>query len=130
MHFGAGRDRRGTVIVLTIGTGIGSAIFVDGALVPNTEFGHLVIRGKKAEHRASDRVRKAEDLDWERWGVRLSEVLRELEGLFWPDLFILGGGVSKKHEKFLPQLDCRTPAVPAGLKNNAGIVGAALAARR
>lgn len=130
MYFGAGRDSRGTVIVLTIGTGIGSAIFVDGTLVPNTEFGHLLIRGKKAEHRASDRVRKDEDLGWQRWADRLSEVLRELEGLFWPDLFILGGGVSRKHEKFLAHLDCRTPVVPASLKNEAGIVGAALAARR
>ncbi len=130
MRFGAGRDRSGTVIVLTVGTGIGSAIFVDGRLVPNTEFGHLEIRGKEAEDRASDRVRKAKDLSWSRWGERFSEVLGRLEDLFWPDLFIIGGGVSKKHDRWAEHVASKTPIVPAGLLNEAGIVGAAMAARR
>jgi polyphosphate glucokinase len=128
MRFGAGRGIDGLVIMLTLGTGIGSAIFMDGRLVPNTEFGHLEIRGKKAEHRASDRVRKEKKLDYEDWAARLQEYLRAMEDLFWPDLFILGGGVSKKHEKFFGFLDTRTPVVPAKLRNDAGIVGAACAA--
>lgn len=130
IHFGAGRDVDGTVIMLTLGTGIGSAVFIGGRLVPNTEFGHMEIRGKEAEERAADRVRKAEDLSWEKWAKRVSEVLQRMEALFWPDLFILGGGVSKKHQRFISALDCATPVVPAALRNEAGIVGAALAARR
>ena len=130
LHFGAGRDIDGTVIMLTLGTGIGSAVFSRGMLVPNTEFGHMDIRGREAEHRASDRVRKAEDLGWEKWARRVSEVLQRMEALFWPDLFILGGGVSKKEDKFFHALDCATPVVAATLRNDAGIVGAALAARR
>jgi polyphosphate glucokinase len=128
MRFGAGRGIDGLVIMLTLGTGIGSAIFMDGRLVPNTEFGHLEIRGKKAEHRASDRVRKEKKLDYEDWAGRLQEYLRVMEDLFWPDLFILGGGVSKKHERFLRYVSTRTPVVPAKLRNDAGIVGAAYAA--
>jgi len=128
MRYGAGRDRRGTVVLLTLGTGIGSAVFVDGVLVPNTEFGHLDIRGRKAEHRAAAQVRKNAKLSWPTWSARLSEILVVLEDLLWPDLFILGGGVSRKPEKFLPLLTCRTPVVPAALGNDAGIVGAALAA--
>lgn len=130
MRYGAGRDRNGTVIVLTFGTGIGSAIFVNGTLVPNTEFGHLELRGKKAEHRASDRIRKEQDLSWEKWAARVSELLLTLEDLFWPDLLVVGGGVSRKYDKFAPHLRCQTPVVPAALQNDAGIVGAALAARR
>lgn len=130
MHFGAGRDHEGTVIMLTLGTGIGSAVFTGGRLVPNTEFGHMDIGGKEAEALASDRIRKAEDLSWRRWARRLSQVLQSMEALFRPDLFILGGGVSKKHGKFLDAVECATPVVPATLKNEAGIVGAALAARR
>lgn len=129
MRFGAGRDRRGTVVLLTLGTGIGSSVFVDGVLLPNTEFGHLDIRGKDAEHRASARVREAEGLSWEKWAARLSEVLVAIEQLVWPDLYIIGGGVSRKHEKFLSLLQCRTAVVPAALGNDAGIVGAALAAQ-
>ena len=128
MRYGAGRERRGTVIMLTLGTGIGSAVFVDGMLWPNTEFGHLDIRGKEAEHRAAAQVRKNEGLSWEKWAGRVSEVLRVLESLLWPDLFIIGGGVIRKQDKFLPLLECRTPVVPAALGNDAGIVGAALAA--
>jgi polyphosphate glucokinase len=129
MRFGAGRDRRGTVVLLTLGTGIGSSVFVDGVLLPNTEFGHLDIRGKDAEHRASAQVREAEGLSWEKWAARLSEVLVAIEQLVWPDLYIIGGGISRKHEKFLSLLQCRTAVVPAALGNDAGIVGAALAAQ-
>lgn len=126
MRYGAGRDASGVVIMLTLGTGIGSAVFLDGELLPNTEFGHLEIRGKRAERRASDRVRKDKDLDWDDWSKRVEVYLRQMEALFWPDLFILGGGVSKHHEKFLPLIDTRTPVVPARLRNEAGIIGAAL----
>jgi polyphosphate glucokinase len=130
MRFGAGRGQRGTVVLLTLGTGIGSAVFLDGLLLPNTELGHLAIRGKAAERRAAAQVRKAEKLSWDKWAARLSEVLIAIERLLWPDLFILGGGVSRKHELFLPLLECRTPVVPATLGNDAGIVGAAIAAQR
>ncbi len=128
MRFGAGRKREGVVVVLTLGTGIGSAIFTDGHLVPNTEFGHLEVRGKDAEHRASDRVRKQKELDWKAWAGRINEFLSRMEGLFSPDLFIIGGGVSKKHEKFFPHLEARAEILPAELRNEAGIIGAALAA--
>jgi len=128
MRYGAGRGVDGLVIMLTLGTGIGSAIFMNGRLIPNTEFGHMEIRGKKAEHRASDRVRKEKDLKYEEWAKRLAGVLQAMEDLFWPDLFILGGGVSKKHDRFLPHVETRTPVVAAELRNEAGIVGAALAA--
>lgn len=130
MRYGAGRGVSGVVIMLTLGTGIGSAIFCDGRLLPNTEFGHLEVRGKAAERRASDRVRKTKELSWSRWATRLEEYLRVMEGLFWPDLFIIGGGVSKHHQEFLPLIDIRTPMVPASLRNEAGIVGAALEAAR
>ncbi len=129
MKFGAGQDRTGVVILLTLGTGIGSAIFVNGVLVPNTEFGHLDIRGKDAENRASDRIRKAEDLSWKEWAKRVNEYLQRMEALFWPDLFIIGGGVSKKHEKFFRYFDIKTEIVPAKTLNEAGIIGAALAAK-
>ena len=129
MAFGAGRQRqRGVVIMLTFGTGIGSAIFVDGRLLPNTEFGHLPIRGKDAEHRASDRVRKEDDLSWKAWSQRVNEFLDAMEFFFSPDLFIVGGGVSKKHHKFLPHIKVDADIVPAQLLNEAGIVGAAMAA--
>lgn len=129
MQFGAGKGRNGLVIVLTFGTGIGSAIFVDGRLVPNTEFGHMEIRGKDAEHRAADRIREEKDLSWEKWAGRVNEFLERMEQLFLPDLFIIGGGVSKKHQKFVPLLRTRAEIVPAQLLNDAGIIGAALAAR-
>ncbi len=125
--FGAGKDRAGVVIVLTLGTGIGSALFLDGTLVPNTEFGHLFLAGgQEAEAWASDRARKDEDLHWKKWGGRLDAYLKHLEFIFSPDLFILGGGVSKKSDKFMEFLDLKTPVVPAALRNEAGIVGAAL----
>jgi len=129
MQFGAGQGRQGIVIMLTFGTGIGSAIFVDGRLVPNTEFGHMELRGKDAEHRAADRVRTEKELSWEKWAERVNEFLGRMELLFSPDLFIIGGGVSKKHDKFLPLLQTRAEIVPAQLLNDAGIIGAAIAAK-
>lgn len=128
MEFGAGKGHKGTVIIITLGTGIGSAIFVNGQLVPNTEFGHMEVRGKDAEDRASDRIRKEEDLKWKKWAERVDEFLGRMEALFSPDLFIIGGGVSKKHEKFLPYLSIKTEVAPALLRNEAGIIGAARAA--
>lgn len=128
MHFGAGRDRKGVVIMLTFGTGIGSAIFIDGHLLPNTEFGHMKIRGKDAEHRASARVRTEKDLSWKQWSKRVNEFLGQMEFLFSPDLFIIGGGVSKKFAKFAPHLSVRAELQPAQLLNDAGIIGAAMAA--
>ncbi|GHA72280.1 polyphosphate--glucose phosphotransferase [Streptomyces termitum] len=132
MTFGAGRGRTGTVILLTLGTGIGSAVFTGGRLVPNTELGHLELKGHDAEKRASSRAREDEDLTWEHWATkRLRKYLAHVEMLFSPELFILGGGVSRKADKFLPYLDgLRTEIVPAELRNDAGIVGAAMAASR
>ncbi|GAA4072205.1 polyphosphate--glucose phosphotransferase [Nonomuraea soli] len=128
MTFGEGRDRKGVVLMLTFGTGIGSALFADGALVPNTELGHLELHGKDAEHRASDRVREEHDMGWDKWAERVEEYLRHVEMLFSPSLIIIGGGVSKKADKFLPHVKLSTPVVPASLQNQAGIVGAAMAA--
>jgi polyphosphate glucokinase len=129
-RFGAARGRAGVVIAVTLGTGIGSAVVVDGRLLPNTEFGHLILRGGDAEHWAANSVRERLELDWDEWASRVDEYLRLVEDLMWPDLFIVGGGVSKKADKFLPKLTCRTPVVPAELLNQAGIVGAALAVHR
>ncbi|MGH3937738.1 MAG: polyphosphate--glucose phosphotransferase [Pseudonocardiaceae bacterium] len=128
MRFGAGRDRDGVVVLLTLGTGIGSALFLDGELVPNTELGHLQVDGADAEDRAAASARDSEALSWADWAPRVSRYLQVLEDLFWPDLIILGGGVSKKAEKWLPLLECRSPVVAAALRNDAGIVGAAVAA--
>jgi polyphosphate glucokinase len=128
--FGAGRDQSGLIMMLTFGTGIGSALFLDGTLIPNTEFGHLELGGKDAEHRASDRAREADDLSWEKWAGRVEEYLRHVEGLLSPRLFIVGGGVSKKADRFFPLIDIRTPLVPATLLNNAGIIGAAVTAEQ
>jgi polyphosphate glucokinase len=128
MRFGAGVGRQGVVIVVTLGTGIGSALFVDGRLVPNTELGHMEIRGKDAEHRAAASVRERRDLPWHKWATYVDEFLDRLEALFWPDLVIIGGGVSSKFDRFGPLLTSRVPVVPASLGNEAGIVGAALAA--
>lgn len=128
MTFGAGKNQPGTTILVTIGTGLGTAIFHNGQLLPNTELGHIEIKGEDAETRASDAARQREDLSWEKFAKRLNRYLGKLEYLFWPDLFILGGGVIKKHEKFLPLLTLRTPIITAAFLNEAGIVGAALAA--
>jgi polyphosphate glucokinase len=127
MRWGAGRGIEGVVLMLTLGTGIGSSLFVGGRLVPNTEFGHIEIRGKDAEHRASDSARKREDLGWKEYAERLDEYLHRIEDLLWPDLIVIGGGISKKAEKFLPHLSARTRVVPAQMLNEAGIAGAALA---
>ena len=127
--FGAGRGQPGTVIMLTLGTGIGSAIFYSGQLIPNTEFGHMEMDGEDAEFRASDAARQREDLSWKKYAKRLNKYLQALEKLFWPNLFIIGGGISKESEKFLPLLTIDTHIVPAQLLNEAGIVGAALGAK-
>jgi polyphosphate glucokinase len=124
-RYGAAKGVDGVVFMATLGTGIGSALFVDGVLVPNTELGHLEVGGKDAETRAADSVRDAEGLSWEDWAKRLQKYFRAVENLLWPDLIIVGGGVSKKSEKFLPLLALRTPIVPAALRNDAGIIGAA-----
>jgi polyphosphate glucokinase len=128
MRFGAGRDQDGVVVLLTFGTGIGSALFVDGELVPNTELGHLQVDGADAEIRAAAAARDYEALSWADWAARVSRYLQALEDLMWPDLIIAGGGVSKKADKWLSLLECRTPVVAAALRNDAGIVGAATAA--
>ncbi|MFG3406638.1 polyphosphate--glucose phosphotransferase [Streptomyces sp. NPDC048142] len=129
MTFGAGRGRAGTVIVLTFGTGIGSAVFTDGRLVPNTELGHLELHGHDAEKHASTKAKEDEDLSWQHWAHRVQKYLLHVEMLFSPELFIIGGGVSRKAEKFLPLIEkVRAEMVPAQLQNNAGIVGAAMAA--
>lgn len=129
-RYGAARGVDGVVLVVTLGTGIGSALVVDGNLVPNTELGHLEIDGHDAETRASDAARDRDGLDFEAWAQRLQRYFSVVENLFWPDLFVVGGGVSKHHEKFLPLLDLRTRIVPAELRNAAGIVGAAALAAR
>jgi polyphosphate glucokinase len=128
--FGAGRDLPGLVMMLTFGTGIGSALFLDGVLVPNTELGHLEIDGKDAELRASDRAREVDDMSWEKWAGHVETYLKHLEMLLSPRLFIIGGGVSKKSDRFFPLIDIRTPMVPATLLNNAGIIGAAVTAEQ
>jgi polyphosphate glucokinase len=131
MQFGAGRGRTGTVIVLTFGTGIGSALFTDGVLVPNTEFGHLELNGHDAEKRASSKVKDDSDMTWEHWARRVQKYLAHVEMLFSPELFIIGGGVSRKSEKFLPLIEgVNAEIVPAQLQNNAGIVGAAMRAAK
>ena len=130
MRFGAGKGVTGTVLLLTLGTGIGSALFIDGVLVPNTEFGHIQIRGKDAEKRASEHAREEHDLSWGDWAGRVDEYLEHMEALLSPGLIIIGGGVSRKSGKFLPLLtELRAKVVPAALQNDAGIVGAALAVR-
>jgi polyphosphate glucokinase len=127
MAFGAGKDHPGTVLLLTLGTGIGSALFYNGVLVPNTEFGHIEIHGEDAEKRASEHAREEEDLSWGKWAGRLDTYLDKMEALLSPDLIIIGGGISKKSDKFLPKLSLRATIVPAALHNDAGIVGAAMA---
>jgi polyphosphate glucokinase len=128
MRFGAGKGVDGTVLLLTFGTGIGSALFTDGVLVPNTEFGHIEIRGKDAERRASELAREEHDLSWGSWAGRVDEYLSHVDGLLSPALIIIGGGISRKADKFLPLLTgLRAKVVPAALQNDAGIVGAAMA---
>lgn len=128
MRSGTGADRQGLVVVLTFGTGIGSAMFVDGQLVPNTEFGHIEVDGQDAETRAAASVKDTLELSYPQWAPRVSRYIQAMERFLWPDLIIAGGGVSKKEHKWLPLLDIRTPILGAALKNDAGIVGAATAA--
>jgi polyphosphate glucokinase len=130
IKFGAGKNRQGTVLLLTLGTGVGSALFYRGVLYPNSELGHLPIRGRAAEKHVAASVRKAKDLSWHDWGKRLNDYLGTLEDILWPELIILGGGVSAKSEKFFKYLKTRAPLVPAEFENEAGIVGAALWASR
>ncbi|MFJ4468950.1 polyphosphate--glucose phosphotransferase [Streptomyces sp. NPDC089424] len=129
MAFGAGRDRKGTVIMLTFGTGIGSALFTGGVLVPNSELGHLELHGHDAEKRASSKVKEDHDMSWEHWAQRVQQYLAHVEMLFSPELFVIGGGVSRKAHKFLHYIEgIEAEIVPAELQNNAGIVGAAMRA--
>jgi polyphosphate glucokinase len=129
MTFGAGVGEKGTVLMLTFGTGIGSALFTQGILVPNTEFGHVELHGEDAEKRASERAKELHDLSWGKWAGRVDEYLQHIEAVLSPDLFIVGGGISKQAEKWVPRLTgIRARIVPAALQNDAGIVGAAMAA--
>lgn len=130
MKFGAGKGAKGVVMMLTLGTGIGTAMFINGILLPNTELGHLEIRGKDAEKRAAARIRTEKKLTWEQWAERINEYLEKLDRLFSPDLLIIGGGISRRYEKYLPLLKSNAKIVPAKLFNDAGIVGAALAASK
>jgi len=128
VRFGAGRDVQGVVLLVTLGTGIGSALFIDGQLIPNTELGHIEFRGRDAELRASDRARLEHDWSWKSWAKRVDMYLTSLHNVLWPDLIIIGGGVSKNSARFFPYLTVKTKVVPAQFLNDAGIVGAALAA--
>ncbi|WP_058234073.1 polyphosphate--glucose phosphotransferase [Devriesea agamarum] len=129
MEFGAGKGHNGVVLVTTLGTGVGTALFIDGKLVPNTEFGHVLLHDDAAERYMAVSVREREELDWETWAARLQEYYSHIEFILNPDLIIVGGGISKKHARFLPLLDLKTPIVPAKLRNEAGIVGAAALGR-
>ena len=128
VRFGAGRDQPGLVFVLTIGTGMGTALFIDGRLVPNTELGHLELRGRDAEERVAESARDRLGLNWREWAAGFDEYLHALERLFWPDLFIFGGGASKRADNYLSYLTVKTPIALATFRNNAGIVGGALIA--
>jgi polyphosphate glucokinase len=128
IRYGAGQGHDGVVILITLGTGIGCAMFVDGRLVPNTELGHLHLHHGDAEDWAAESARERDQLSWKAWAKRISNYLELVESLLWPDLFIIGGGVSRRADKFLPFVECRTPVVAAALHNDAGIVGAAMVA--
>jgi polyphosphate glucokinase len=127
-HYGAGKGQSGLVVLLTFGTGIGSAVIHNGTLIPNTEFGHLEVGGKEAEQRAASSVKEKNDWSFEKWAKQVTKVLVSIENAVWPDLFIAGGGISRKADKWVPLLTNRTPVVAAALLNTAGIVGAAMAA--
>lgn len=128
MRLGAGRGRAGLILMLTVGTGVGTALFMDGKLIPNTELGHIEIRGKDAESRASDSARERKKQTWGEWAKRFDEYLARMSALLWPDLIIVGGGASKSFEKFAQHLTVSVAVEPAQLRNEAGIIGAALAA--
>lgn len=127
-RFGAGKDNSGVIVLLTFGTGIGSAVIHNGVLLANTEFGHLEVGGSEAEHRAASSVKERKNWSYERWTQEVTKVLVAVENAIWPDLFIAGGGISRKADKWIPLLKNRTPVVAAALLNTAGIVGAAMAA--
>lgn len=129
MEFGAGVNEKGTVFMAAFGTGIGTAIFHNKQLIPNTELGHVIMNGMKAEHYSANSIRTRDNLSWEEWGGRVNEYFLKVEFLFWPDLFILGGGVSKYFDEFSQYLHLDTPIVPAANRNHAGIIGAALGAK-
>jgi polyphosphate glucokinase len=126
-RYGAGKDNSGLVILLTFGTGIGSAVINNGTLIPNTELGHVEVDGKEAEHRAASSIKEHNDWSYKTWTKQVTKVLIAIENVMWPDLFIAGGGISRKADKWVPLLENRTPVVPAALLNTAGIVGAAMA---
>ncbi|CAM3612703.1 ROK family protein [Mycobacterium frederiksbergense] len=128
-HYGAGKDNTGVIVLLTFGTGIGSAVIHNGVLLPNTEFGHLEVGGKEAEHRAASSVKERKEWNYQRWTEEVTKVLVAVENAIWPDLFIAGGGISRKADRWIPMLKNRVPVVPAALLNSAGIVGAAMAAQ-
>lgn len=129
VRYGAARDVPGVILVLTFGTGIGSALFIDGRLVPNTELGHIDVGGVDGEDLAAAVLKERHGLSWAQWAERVEQYLARVERFLWPDLIVVGGGVSKRADKWLPLIRHRTPIVPAQLQNAAGIVGAALAAR-
>lgn len=130
MNYGVGKGVNGVVIFITVGTGIGTAIYINGQLLPNTEFGHVYLKnGLKAEHYTSDAIRKRDDLSWGKWAKKFNKYLITMENLFYPDLFIIGGGISKKFDKFKHNLDTKTKIVAAQLQNYAGIIGAAVSAK-
>jgi polyphosphate glucokinase len=128
-RFGAGKDNTGVIVLLTFGTGIGSAVIHNGVLLPNTEFGHLEVGGMEAEHRAASSVKEKKGWSYKRWAPEVTKVLVAIENAIWPDLFIVGGGISRKGDKWVPLLENRTPVLAAALQNTAGIVGAAMASQ-
>jgi polyphosphate glucokinase len=129
MKFGAGKGYKGTLFLVTVGTGLGTVLFTNGKLVPNIEMGHILLHGADAELYATDAARKNNNLDWDTWAGRFNEYLLRMEELLWPDMIIIGGGASKKPEKFFPYLTTKAKVVPAKLMNEAGIVGAAMASK-
>lgn len=126
LNFGVGKDKQGVVLLITVGTGIGTVLFINGQLIPNTELGHMKYKDLTIEKYTSDTTRKLLDLSWKKWGLRFSDSLHYFEKLFYPDLFIIGGGGSKKFDKYKEYLKIKTPVEPAELLNNAGIIGAAI----
>lgn len=129
VKFGAGNGQKGTLLLVTVGTGLGTVIFANGKLVPNLEMGHILLHGEDAELYATDAARQKADLDWDTWALRFNEYLLRMEELVWPDRIIIGGGASKKGDKFFPHLTTKAKVVPAKLKNEAGIVGAAMVSK-
>lgn len=130
MKFGAGAENKGVVFLITVGTGIGTVLFTKGKLVPNLELGHIIFKNMEAEHYVSDATKQKLDLSWKDWAARFDEYLQYIESLFWPDLFIVGGGVSKSEHKYMQYLTVKTKVVAAKLQNHAGIIGAAIAAKK